>query len=534
LCLVHNASAQCNPVITPSGNTTFCDGDSVTLNASFGDTYQWYKDGNLINGAQGNTYVASTAGSYTVEIDSVGCVNMSPAVVITVNFPPPTPGPITGPAVVCQGTTQTYSVDPVSGAISYNWSGGWTFGWQNFFGTTSLPSRTAPVGESANLSAPDVSIMVTAENNCGSSSPSVLNIHSFAPVELGGMNNDPDITWGGISPYICPNGTSNILNGFHHGSPGGYNGPATYQWYRNNVLIPGATGYTYNVTKGGSYNVIITTGGVCSVNLQKPVVHQIAPKATSIDVLTPDPMCEGGVALLKVNWDMDGYDNNAFNWWWLRNDTIVQSPAWNSPYIVVSNPSAYKIGTGGSYTSIGSPWPVYLECPVSGILANVTLSNTQALPVYVIQNGMTLSASSGFVSYQWFRNTSPINGATNQDYTMTTWGDYFVLATDANGCVSQSNITLDVNNVQSGDVDLKVYPNPNTGLCNIKANLPGQNSTAELRLCDISGHTILTKEIPVKSVNLDETIDMSAYPAGLYFLKLSSGSFNKVISIVKQ
>src|SRR4051812_32783492 len=94
-------SAQCTPIITPSGNTTFCDGDAVTLNGSLGDTYQWYLNGNIITGAQSSSYVATVAGSYTVEVDSVGCVATSLPVIVTVNTVPAQPGPITGNTTIC-------------------------------------------------------------------------------------------------------------------------------------------------------------------------------------------------------------------------------------------------------------------------------------------------------------------------------------------------------------------------------------------------------------------------------------------------
>lgn len=38
----------------------------------------------------------------------------------------------------------------------------------------------------------------------------------------------------------------------------------TYQWYRNGVLISGATNSTYDITSNGNYTVKVTDGGVCS------------------------------------------------------------------------------------------------------------------------------------------------------------------------------------------------------------------------------------------------------------------------------
>ncbi|MBK7388223.1 MAG: hypothetical protein IPI23_03845 [Bacteroidetes bacterium] len=55
---------------TALGNTTFCQGDSVSLRAQFypGYTYQWYNGHYLIPGAVNQIYKAKTAGNYRVEV----------------------------------------------------------------------------------------------------------------------------------------------------------------------------------------------------------------------------------------------------------------------------------------------------------------------------------------------------------------------------------------------------------------------------------------------------------------------------------
>lgn len=71
--------------INAGGPTTFYQGGTVTLTASVtGTAYQWYRNGVAISGATAQSYVAATAGSYTVEVTN-GCVDASPATVVTVN-----------------------------------------------------------------------------------------------------------------------------------------------------------------------------------------------------------------------------------------------------------------------------------------------------------------------------------------------------------------------------------------------------------------------------------------------------------------
>lgn len=80
------------PVISLSGNATFCAGDKVTLSSSSATGHQWFKDGAAIAGATEQTYAATQSGSYTVKSSSNGCVsNASTAVVVTAQPEPSQP-----------------------------------------------------------------------------------------------------------------------------------------------------------------------------------------------------------------------------------------------------------------------------------------------------------------------------------------------------------------------------------------------------------------------------------------------------------
>ena len=72
--------------VTPNGDTTFCPGSNVTLNANAGTgfTYQWYKGTAPINGQTISSYTAMNSGSYAVMItDGNSCSSMSKAILVT-------------------------------------------------------------------------------------------------------------------------------------------------------------------------------------------------------------------------------------------------------------------------------------------------------------------------------------------------------------------------------------------------------------------------------------------------------------------
>lgn len=75
----------CSASITTSGSTTFCQGGSVTLTANSGGTSYIWKNGNLQVGT-GQTYNATTAGSYTVEVTcSANLKTTSAPVVVSIS-----------------------------------------------------------------------------------------------------------------------------------------------------------------------------------------------------------------------------------------------------------------------------------------------------------------------------------------------------------------------------------------------------------------------------------------------------------------
>jgi predicted outer membrane repeat protein len=77
--------------IIPQGTTTFCQGGSVVLNTSngIGYTYEWYKDGIIINSAISSSYTANKSGSYKVKVTNGACSSTSTTpITVTVNQAP--------------------------------------------------------------------------------------------------------------------------------------------------------------------------------------------------------------------------------------------------------------------------------------------------------------------------------------------------------------------------------------------------------------------------------------------------------------
>lgn len=221
-----NAIVNSNPVATVNaiGNTTICDGNSVTLQANTGGlTYQWKRGGTNIPGANSASYNATVTGNYTVTVtNSNGCSTTSaPAIAVNVIALPPSTISYSTPLGFCDGQSVTLKAP----------AGGYTYAWYQ-------DGNPAPVGTGATYVATQAGIytlQVTGTGGCTSlSAPVTVTVF---PV---------------INPIIARN--DNTL------STAGY---VSYQWFYNNAPIPGGVNASLDITQNGYYQVQATDANGC-------------------------------------------------------------------------------------------------------------------------------------------------------------------------------------------------------------------------------------------------------------------------------
>lgn len=152
---------------------------------------------------------------------------------LTLKYCPPAPvqpGAITGSSTVCGGSSQTYTISPVTGAISYIWTlpTGAT-------GTSTTNSITVNFGTSAVSG----NITVKGHNDCNDGASSTL------PIVVNAKPNTPIVT-----------SNNNILQS---------SSTTGNQWYNQSGAIAGAITQNYTPSSSGDYYVIVTIIG-CSSN----------------------------------------------------------------------------------------------------------------------------------------------------------------------------------------------------------------------------------------------------------------------------
>ena len=164
----------------------------------------------------------------------------------------------------------------------------------------------------------------------------------------------------------------------------------------------------------------------------------------------------------------------------------------------------------------------------SVITLNLTINSVNNS---VTQNGVVLSADLSGATYQWLdcdNNFSIIPGDTNQNFTATSNGNYAVQIIE-NGCVDTSACYAvnSVEYIENVIKDVEVYPNPTSGMINLKG-LNTLTGISHIHLLDSKG--ALIKDV---GINVNK-IDLSSLSKGIYFIEIKHQLGTGRIKIVNQ
>ncbi|MBJ6116940.1 T9SS type A sorting domain-containing protein [Pontibacter sp. BT310] len=486
--------------ITPSGPTTFCQGGSVTLKASAGDSWLWS------NGATTQSITVSAGGSFTVIVtDANGCTSAASAPVNVVVNPLPV-ATITagGPTTFCQGGSVTLTA---SAGSSWLWSNGatsqsitvdasGTFTVQVTDGNSCISASSEPVTVTVNplptvsitptgplqfcegnsvvlvptalptgdtftyawfnaadnsevettkdyvaTTSGDYYLVVTNQNGCKQTSQTLTVIVAELPTEA-------NITLEGASTF-CQGGSLKLSA---NKSPDTDN-PYTYKWFKNDVEIPNETSETYIANESGDYQVEVTNLVEDCSKLSAKVKVTVLPQPVATVTSSSEQKClgAGNTTVFTVTGDFSGGTAQ-----WLT----------SNPVFVISNP-VYDASTGkatATITASGTGTSTITlrttnnaaSCSTANSAVTLTVNPlpsatiTAGGPTTFCQDGsVVLSAPQGAgYTYQWFRDGAAITTAgTGQQYTAVQSGGYTVEVTNsATGCVvttpTATNVTV--------------------------------------------------------------------------------------------
>jgi hypothetical protein len=269
----------------------------------------------------------------------------------------------------------------------------------------------------------------------------------------------------------------------------------SYEWQLNNVVIGSANTLQYPA-EVGTYTLELNTKNVlCSPGKTHEVtviVHEIPELEIGLD----ETVCEGEQIIFNGNSDGGIIWSNGAT----TGDTIVATES----FVV----TATVIGEGGCTST--RDWSVTVNpLPNAGL----------------IDDGDILVI--GGVAWQWYFNGEEIIGATANSISPDDAGNYYVVVTGENGCVSQSETVVIPSNtfVHSWlNTTLTLYPNPMKDLARIE--LP--QGTFDIALYDITGACIRT--LPQQQGTV--VIERESLASGVYQLQVSQGEVMKSVRLI--
>jgi hypothetical protein len=451
-----NVAAAAPAFTKQPASTTVVQGQTATFTATATGTaplaYQWARNGTSISGS---TYTANTTpaatladngSTFTVTVTNALGQAVSTKATLTVT-------PAAAPTITTQPSAQTVTVGATAAfTVKNTGSTPLTYQW-NRNGTpiagANLATYTTPATVMGDNGA---SFTVTLTNIAGqiTSSAAVLTVKAVAP----------SITTQPASQSILAGQTATFS------VAAGGTAPFTYQWYLNGAAIAGATssswttaaaavadsGSLYTVTVGNSAGQVTSAAATLTVKTAAPTLTtQPASQTVTVGQSATFSVTPAGTAPFTFQWNANGVAIPG-----------AASSSYSTPATTLAdNGTLFTVTVGnaaGQVTSAAATLTVQALVPPS--------LTTQPASLVALWGGIatfTVQASGSALTYQWFRNGSPLAGATAASFTTGVLAkadigaSYTVVVANGAGSVtSQAAIltlrTLDLN--QDGSMDL--------------------------------------------------------------------------------
>jgi hypothetical protein len=171
-------------------------------------------------------------------------------------------------------------------------------------------------------------------------------------------------------------------------------------------------------------------------------------------------------------------------------------------------------------------------CTSAAGTVSVTVNAVPATPT-ITQSGLTLTSSSA-TGNQWYLDGNPISGATSQNYTATTNGNYTVVVTTA-GCSSATSAVTAVTSVgidvNSNPDYLVIYPNPSEGEF-VLSLFASEKTDYTIIIRNAIGQIVYQMSLKDQTGSFNDKITLLEFGRGMYLVSLVSAKNETVKKIV--
>ncbi|MGC4072552.1 MAG: pectinesterase family protein [Nibricoccus sp.] len=256
------------------------------------------------------------------------------------------------------------------------------------------------------------------------------------------------------APAITTQPSSQTVNA---GANASFNVVATgtglsYQWYKDTVLIGGATTDTLSLTNvqataAGSYTVVVTNSGgnvtssaaTLTVNTPPSITTQPSGQTVTAGASASFSVVASGTAPLTYQWKKGGVDIGG-----------ATSATYTIPTTVTGDSGSYTVVVTNSVSSVTSSAAV-LTVNAAAVAPSITTQPAnQTVTAGASASFSVVASGTAPITYQWKKGGVDIGGATSSTYTIASTvtgdaGSYTVVVTNSVSSVTSSAATLTVN-----------------------------------------------------------------------------------------
>ncbi len=267
------------------------------------------------------------------------------------------------------------------------------------------------------------------------------------------------------------------------------------QNYPNFVWNNGETSKRIVVKESGSFSVTAEDNTGCTTKSNSVTVEVYNVPELAINPVGKFPICIGEEATLTANFGFKTY-------LWNNGETTRR--------IVTSIPGEYYLS---AVTSDG--------CVAYSDTLLVEVMPYPEKPI-ISQNGNWLNSTEA-IEYQWYKNDTLIEGATNHSYLATESGIYKVEIWDEYSCSNISeefDFILGVNDINTPEYYINVRPNPSKDIFNINAQFTKPHNL-NISISTINGERVFSEIVKYNGGVFTKQIDFSQFPRGTYYLVIN-------------
>jgi gliding motility-associated-like protein len=224
----------------------------------------------------------------------------------------------------------------------------------------------------------------------------------------------------------------------------------TYQWLRNNIIIPGANTRLYTATQTGSYRVVMSNSLGC-IDTSRAIQVTVNPQPIPSFTVNRSSQCKNGNSFIFTNTSTISSGTLSYAWSFGDGNTSTAlrptySYAAAGTYVV----KLVVTSNNGCRDSITQTVSV-LPSPTPGFIVN---NLTQCLSVnsFIFTNTSTITP--GTLSYSWNFGNGTTSTATNPTISYSAAGTHTVtlIATSNSGCIDSIRQNVVVNSNASGSI----------------------------------------------------------------------------------